>query len=328
MEHYVSDFTRQLKEAINIGLKSTLIDCDKNIQNVVITGLGGSGISGKIVSQLVADSAKLPIYINNNYSLPGFVNQNTLVIISSYSGNTEETISAMKIAIDKGAEVACITSGGAILDLAKKHQLNTIVIPGGHPPRTALAYSFTQQFFLLKHYGIISFDFKSHLSDAVILLDKELENIKEIAKNLANKLFQKTAVIYSDASYEGAAIRMRQQLNENAKVLCWHHVLPEMNHNELVGWAGGDSNKAVIFLRNESDYQRTQVRMKLSKEIISKHTSNISDVYSMGNSAIAKTLYLVNLGDWVSVYLAKLYQVDPIEVNVIGHLKSELGKVS
>jgi glucose/mannose-6-phosphate isomerase len=327
MEHYVSGFTSQLKEAIAIGKNATLTASNKQLTNVVITGLGGSGIGGKIVSQLVLNNASLPIYVNNNYTIPGFVNENTLVIVSSYSGNTEETINAMKQALAKNAEVACITSGGEVLELAKQHHLNAITIPGGHPPRTAFAYSFSQQFFLLKHYGIIEAGFEAKLENAIELLNSESETIKKTALEVADKIFNKTAVIYTESSFEGVGIRLRQQLNENAKVLCWHHALPEMNHNELVGWAGGDKSKAVIFLRNHSDYKRTQVRMELSKEIISKYTDTIIDIFSKGNSAIENTLYHINLGDWVSVYLAKLNKVDPIEVNVISHLKSELAKV-
>lgn len=327
MEHYVSGFTSQLKEAIAIGKKATLSASNKQISNVVITGLGGSGIGGKIVSQLVLNNASLPVYVNNNYTIPGFVNENTLVIVSSYSGNTEETINAMKLALEKNAEVACITSGGEVLELATQHDLNTITIPGGNPPRTAFAYSFTQQFFLLQHYGIIEAGFEADLESAIDLLNQESESIKKKALEVANKIFGKTAVIYTESSFEGVGVRLRQQLNENAKVLCWHHALPEMNHNELVGWAGGDCSKAVIFMRNHSDYKRTQVRMELSKEIISEYTETIIEIFSLGNTAIEKTLYHIHLGDWVSVYLAKMNKVDPIEVNVIGHLKSELAKV-
>jgi glucose/mannose-6-phosphate isomerase len=327
MEHYVSGFTGQLKEAIEIGKKANLNASNKQLTNVVITGLGGSGIGGKIVSQLILKNSALPVYVNNNYTLPGFVNENTLVIVSSYSGNTEETINAMKEAIAKNAEIACITSGGEILNLAQENKFNVITIPGGNPPRSAFAYSFTQQFFILQHYDIIDSKFLKELEESITLLENEVTDIKKIAAEVANKLYNKTPIIYTENLFEGVAIRLRQQLNENAKVLCWHHVLPEMNHNELVGWAGGDKSKAVIFLRNTADYKRTQVRMNLSKEVISEYTETIIDIFSKGNSAIENTLYHINLGDWISVYLAKLNNVDPIEVNVISHLKSELAKV-
>lgn len=327
MEKYVASFTEQLKEALNIGKTAQLSPNKKTFRNVVITGLGGSGIGGKIVSQLIVKEARLPIYINNNYVLPNFVDEHTLVLVSSYSGNTEETLEAMKMALNKNAEVAAITSGGEVEVLAKANQLNYISIPGGHPPRTALAYSLTQQFFLLNHYGICGNGFINELASAIELLNAESDTIKSKAKSVAEKVYQKQIAIYSEVMFEGVATRLRQQLNENAKVLCWHHVLPEMNHNELVGWAGGNDSIVVLFLRNQSDFLRTKVRMDLSKEIIAKQTPHVIEIWSKGNNPVQESLYHIHLGDWVSVYLAELNEVDPIEVDVITHLKSELAKV-
>ena len=150
---------------------------------------------------------------------------------------------------------------------------------------------------------------------------------KEEAKLIASSFQSKTPVLYSEASLEGATIRMRQQINENAKQLCWHHVLPEMNHNELVGWAGGKKEYAVLFLRTSYDHPRSKVRMDICKNIISKYTDNLYEIYAEGNSLIEQTLYLILFGDWVSVYLADLNKVDSIEVNVIDYLKSELSKI-
>jgi len=326
MKDLVALFTSQLVEALNIGKEAKLSSCDKEIRNVVITGLGGSGIGGKIVSQLVANDIEVPITINSDYHLPNFVNENTLVIASSFSGNTEETLAAFSIAESKGAEIACITSGGKMLELAKSKNYNHIILPSGDSPRAMLTYSLTQQFFLLNHYKLIGNDFIQKIQNSIELLNLEIENIKTEAKNIADSILNKTAVIYSEANFEGVAIRLRQQLNENAKVLCWHHVLPEMNHNELVGWAGGNDEKAVIVLRNETDYSRTQIRMNIQKSVIGKYTSTYIECYSKGTSQIERALYFILLGDWISVYLSELKNVDNIEVNVINHLKSELAK--
>lgn len=326
MRQLVTKFTSQLTEAINIGQKASLSSCDKEIRNVVITGLGGSGIGGTIVSQLVANDIQVPVTINNDYHLPNFVNENTLVIASSFSGNTEETLAALKIAQNKGAEIACITSGGKMLEIAISNKYNHIVLPTERSPRAMLSYSLTQQFFLLNNYNLIGNGFIEKIQNAIELLNSEIENIKTEAKNIADSILNKTAVIYSEANFEGVAIRFRQQLNENAKVLCWHHVLPEMNHNELVGWAGGNQEKAVIVFRNETDYSRTQTRMDIQKSVIGKYTSTYIECYSKGNSNIERALYFILLGDWVSVYLSELRNVDNIEVKVIDHLKSELAK--
>jgi glucose/mannose-6-phosphate isomerase len=327
MDELIAGFPAQLKEAVEIG-KSAQINAPSNpIQNVLISGLGGSGIGGKIVAQLVSDSIAVPVTINNDYAIPAFVNENTLVIISSYSGNTEETLAAMEQALAKNAEVACITSGGRVLEIAKEKGLNHIVIPGGNPPRACLGYSLTQQFYLLHNYGLIDDSFENQLTAAIAQLERENDSIKQRAEKVANLLYGKTPVIYAEAASEGLAVRFRQQLNENSKTLCWHHVFPEMNHNELVGWAGGSEKLAVLIFRNESDYSRTQVRMNISKEIFAKYTNTIIELPSKGNSAIESSLYLIYLGDWISLYLAWKNEADPIEIEVIDYLKSSLSKV-
>jgi glucose/mannose-6-phosphate isomerase len=132
---------------------------------VVVTGLGGSGIGGKLAAQLVHKEAKCPIEVYHNYYLPGYVNHKSLVIACSYSGNTEETIAAMEQALNKGARVVVVTSGGTMLESAKAKGLDHIVIPGGNPPRTMLAYSLVQQFFLLHHFGIIGDGFEGAIND-------------------------------------------------------------------------------------------------------------------------------------------------------------------
>jgi glucose/mannose-6-phosphate isomerase len=327
MKELVEVFTRQLGEALEIGAKASLTPTKNRILNVVITGLGGSGIGGKIVAQLVADECPVPIITNNTYDLPAFVNENTLVIASSFSGNTEETLFALEAAEAKGAQIAIISSGGKIVELAKAKGYNYIVLPQGDSPRAMLTYSMVQQFVLLHHYGLIASFYIGQLRQAITLLDNEIDAIKKDAQAIAKALVNKTAVLYAEAKMEGVITRFRQQLNENSKVLCWHHVLPEMNHNELVGWAGGKDEYAVVMFRNSIDFDRTQVRMDITKSVVSKYTSTYIEVFSKGQSAIENALYFILLGDWVSIYLAELKQVDPTEVKVISYLKGELSKL-
>jgi glucose/mannose-6-phosphate isomerase len=140
-------------------------------------------------------------------------------------------------------------------------------------------------------------------------------------------LFEKIPVIYAVDGYNGVATRFRQQINENSKMLCWHHVIPEMNHNELVGWAGGSKEFAVIILRSKSDYTRSQARIDINKEIISKYTPHILEVWSKGDYHLEKALYLIHLTDWASCFLGDKKNVDLTEVNVINHLKNSLSKI-
>ncbi len=327
MDKLIAAFAQQLRDALAIGRAADLPAWSGTIRNVTVSGLGGSGIGGAIVSQLTSDDAEVPVLVNNNYHLPAYIREQSLVVVSSYSGNTEETINAFQQALDRNAEIACITSGGKALALSQQHQLNHIVIPGGNPPRSMLAFSLVQQFFILKHYGIISESYISDLENAVVLIEKEEEAIRAEAKKVAAFLHKKIPVIYAEARYAAVATRFRQQLNENAKMVCWHHVLPEMNHNELVGWAGGSEELAVVILRNEDDDFRTQVRMDISQKIIGRYTSNIMEITSKGNSRVERSLYHIHLEDWVSYYLAEMKAIDAVEVDVIAYLKTELGKV-
>ena len=327
MKSLVEKFNNQLLDAIKVGEASSLKKNDRSFKNITIAGLGGSGIGGKIVAQFVQDQVAIPIVIFNNYTLPNYIDKNSLVIVSSFSGNTEETLAAMKIAENKGAEIACITSGGKLESWAKEKNYNHIILPTEKSPRAMLTYSMVQQFFLLNHYGLINDGFKVEIQNSANELNKSVNKIKETAEFIASKFHNKTPVIYADAHFEGVAIRIRQQINENAKKLCWHHVLPEMNHNELVGWAGGKNEYAVVFLRTSFDHPRTQVRMDICNKIIAKYTNEIHEIHAVGESKIQQALYLILFGDWVSVFLADLNEVDSIEVNVIDYLKGELSKV-
>ena len=326
MEKLIAAFPQGMKDAVKQSNNLKLKDSNKAISNVLITGLGGSGIGGTIVSKIVASYASVPIVVNNDYTIPDFVSPETLVIACSYSGNTEETLSAFDLALEMEAEIACLTSGGELKKRAEKLGLNLVLMPGGDPPRTTLGWSSPQIFAILEHYGVIDDRFRESLENTPdFLLDHQFE-IKTKAKLLAENLHTNTPVIYSDDAYEGIAIRMRQQINENSKSLCWHHKFPEMNHNELVGWASGNDKLAVIILRSSDDHPQTQKRMELCKGIFSKYTKNINEVYAKGDDQLMRSYFLIHFVDWVSLYLADMYGVDSIEVNVIDYLKGELAK--
>ena len=231
----VDDFTSQLNEALKIA-ENSVFTVKANVQNVLISGLGGSGIGASIAKQIADLQTNIPIEASKSYFIPGYVNQNTLVIISSYSGNTEETLNALKLALEKNAHIICITSGGEIEKIANTNKLDLIKLPAGFPPRACLGYSLTQLLQVFYKYGIIKENPLKEISSVAEFLKNERENIKTEAQHIAKKIHDKTPVIYTTTYNEALAIRVRQQLNENSKMLCWHHVIPEMNHNELVGW--------------------------------------------------------------------------------------------
>ena len=327
MNDYINDFTNHLREAIEIANNTILTPYDKEIRNVLICGLGGSGIGGTIVSDIISPKSNVPIAATKDYSIPNFVDEHTLVIANSYSGNTEETLYALEKCQARGAEITVITSAGRLKKIAEENNYNKIIIPGNQPPRAMFGYAFTELFFLLNHYGIISDSFKSDFEKAIALLDAEKNDIQKKSMELAKKMYKQTPVIYVASGFEGVAVRFRQQINENSKMLCWHHVVPEMNHNELLGWRTNVDGLAVVYFRNKCDYNRNQIRMDINKKVIKKYTDNITEIWSKGSSVIENSLYHISLGDWVSWYLSEMNNVDAIEIDVINFLKSELAKV-
>jgi glucose/mannose-6-phosphate isomerase len=325
MKALVESFTEQLKRAKDIADKS-VISKSGNIQNIIVTGLGGSGIGGTILNELVSDSCSVPIIVNKDYFLPAFANANTLLIVSSYSGNTEETVQVMNEAISKKVQIVCVTSGGKVLELAKQHQFDFIEIPGGNPPRSCIGYSLVQLIQILIAKGFADKKLMSDLDKSIGLLAKEKENIKAEATQIAKKLTGQLTVIYSLGTCEGVSVRFRQQINENSKALCWHHVFPEMNHNELVGWTTENKNLTVVTFHTSFDYKRTQKRYEVCKPIFQKYAKEVIDIKAKGDSKLEQFLYLVHIGDWISCYIADIRGIDPVEVNVINHLKQELSK--
>ncbi len=327
MKKLVLDFPIQLQEALIIGKNYRFTAHAKDFENVVVTGLGGSGIGGSIVQNYVFDKLKIPFIVNKDYFLPAFVNRKTLVIVCSYSGNTEETLAAMRQAISKRATIVCVTSGGTVAEIANQKHIDCILVPAGMPPRSCLGYSLVQLLFVLEHFGLIGSSFQREISKAIKQMKQGENETQKKAMAIAKKLLGKLPIIYSSSAMEGIAVRFRQQLNENSKVLAWHGAIPEMNHNELVGWRDDAQDKAVIILRNADDYERVQTRMEINKKVLKKHNPTIVEIYSEGKSYWEEAFYLIHLTDWVSVFLADLREVDATEVKVIDFLKKSLSKV-
>lgn len=303
------------------------------VRNIVVTGLGGSAIGGDLIRTYVSDECPIPIIVNRNYTLPAFVDYSTLVIVSSYSGNTEETVSAYQDAIKRKAQIFCITSGGKVEQLALKHKHYTVKIPSGAPPRTAIGYLLVAMLQTLTAFGLISSKEKEITETARYLKEKSLayanyNDAQNLAVTVAQKCFKKLPIIYTSDDFTSAVgVRWKQQICENAKMLAYSNVFPELNHNELVGWNQYKDllkKTVVIMLHDKSDYRRTAFRMNVTKSIVEKYTSEVIDIESEGKSLLTRLFSLILLGDWVSYYLSILNGVDATPVEAIDFLKTSL----
>ncbi len=337
MQKLLEEFPKQLEEAWTIGES---LKVDKNLarqaNHIVFTGLGGSAIGADLIKGYVQNEIRCPILVNRSYVLPRFVTSQTLLVVSSYSGNTEETISAYLEGKEREARIVAISSGGEVEKLAQRYGDPHIKIPSGFPPRVALGYSVIPLLLLLDRLGLIHFQ-KSDFDETVALLKSSRGKIKpnaegrNEAKELATLFYNRYPLFYSAADhFEVVALRWRGQMEENAKALATHHVLPEMNHNEIVGWCHPQEmlkNFVAVFLRDREEHPRVQIRMKITQDLIEKQGAKVVQVWSEGQSLLARIFSLIYKGDFASFYLAILYGVDPTAVKVIDYLKGELAKV-
>ncbi|MFH0763996.1 MAG: bifunctional phosphoglucose/phosphomannose isomerase [Candidatus Omnitrophota bacterium] len=334
----IESFPAQCRSAKKIGYGFDIPASFKiRYKNIVSTGLGGSAIGSDIARSYIADDSKTPVFVNRNYRLPGFVDGETLVIASSYSGNTEETISAYKDAKAKGAKIIAITSGGELRKLASDDGYPVLIIPGGLQPRCALGYSFFPLLAVLSKIGVV----KDRAED----IDEAIENLnslkvkslganvpekKNIAKRTARLLYNKFPVVYAGQDHIDCVVtRWRGSLSENAKVLSSGHVIPEMNHNEIVGWEHPEKllkDFIAVILRDSADFPRIAKRMDITKKILAKAGIKAIEVNSFGGSLLARIFSLIYIGDFVSFYLAILNKRDPTPVERIAYLKKELAK--
>jgi glucose/mannose-6-phosphate isomerase len=327
MDKLIEAFSDNLKEGLAIAEHFSSSACVNEIKNVLICGMGGSGIGGKLVSDWVKNEINVPIVLSLDYEIPNFVDKNTLVIAASYSGNTEETVSAMKLAFNRNSKIVGISSGGNVEQFCIANKLDFIKIPGGNQPRAAIGYSLVQLLNIFSNFKLISENWKKDIQTSILSLNSNLEKNKAKGKEIAQFIHGKFPVIYTEAAYEGLGVRARQQFNENSKVVGWSLAIPEMNHNELVGWGGGNDHLAVLFIYTEDMNTRNRKRMDLSKEIIAGKTKSVYTLNAEGNSIIERSLYLNNVLDWASFYLHELNNVDVFDIKVINHLKGELAKI-
>ena len=307
-----------------------------DVDHVVIQGMGGSAIAGDLLSDLASLEKSPQISVWRDYGLPTYVNDRTLFIASSYSGDTEETLDGFERAMLAKAKIAAVTSGGKVLAIAKSKRLPVFQIKYKGEPRTSLGYSFMPLISLACKTGLIK-DKSKDVAEAIVLLQRgnkelapQVPTIKNAAKRLAQDIQEHIVAVYGSGFLSNAARRFKGQINENSKGWAFYDLLPELDHNSIVGYqfpkATSKENVRVIMLSSPDLNKRTLLRYEITRKIIAQSGGKGTILTAKGNSPLAQMLNLIQLGDYTSYYLAILYGIDPAPVKVIDFLKGELAK--
>lgn len=330
-------FPHQVRNAADIGKAvAVAVSRFRSLRNIVVCGMGGSAIGGDLTRTLLSDHLPYPMFICRNYRLPAFADRHTLVIASSYSGATEETLAAVDQALAKQCRIFALTTGGPLRELCERHHLPMAILPGGLQPRAALGYSLAPLMIFLNKIGLSPWsddDFRSladFLDKRVRSLAVETPSDDNPAKQMALQLYGRIPIIYSGPELTDAvATRIKGQICENAKMPAFANQFPEFNHNELVGWKVIGAFRdflRVLILRDRDDNPRVAARMDIVKGIIAGENVKVLEIYSEGENRLERMMSLVQFGDFMSFYLAMLNKVDPTPVTVIDFLKRELAK--
>lgn len=335
MSGLTAGFADQCARAVEIARGAPLPSWKARPDHVVLTGLGGSAAGGDLVAALMAMEGSVPFFVNRDYALPRWVGQGSLVIAASYSGNTEETISAYLDARRKGASLLVVSSGGRLTEMAREDGFPVVTVPGGQPPRTAMGFMLMPVVVACEQIGVL----EAQDYAGAVLAAREVAGAcgfgvpesENEAKRLARALHHSVPVVYGLGAWQFAiAQRWRGQLNENSKMMVGTHVFPELCHNEILGWEGagrqGVSKWVTVLLSGGSEDARLRARVRITMEQIGTVTE-VHEVVARGSGVLAKMLSLAHFGDWLSLYLAALAGVDPGQMLAIDQLKEEMAKV-
>ncbi len=331
MKKLIEGFTQQLAHALKVGQAVDLVRPGSDIRNILITGMGGSGIGANLVESLTFGRVPIPITVSKGYNIPQFVSPHTLFIACSYGGDTEETLTSVHKGMLKRAHIICITSGGKLLEMAKEYNLFYIQLPGGSSsPRAQLGYTLVSLLSALYHTNLIGAAFIKETENAIEYLDRGEKAIQSEAELIAKKLRGKLPVIYCDERLKAMAIRFQNQINENAKQIAHVNTFPEMNYNEIEGWRFPENilpQLQVVYLYSDHDHERVEKRMEICRDIFEKRSNPIIDIVAEGASLLEQYYYLIHLTDWISYYLAKENGVDPDSEEAVDFVKGEMAKL-
>ena len=329
----IKDLPKQVRDAWTIVRAAQLPPAHGDVRNITVAGMGGSAIGGDLAAALLAGELKVPMSVHRDYGLPAYVGRDSLVIASSYSGNTEESLSSFEEAQRRGARVLVLTTGGKIADLARAAKYPVITFSYPAQPRAALGYSLGLVLGALTRLGFVrdlSADIESALADVAKLEERVHEGARtNDAKKLAIELYGRVIFAYGGGVLGVMARRVKGQWNENAKNWGAFDVLPELNHNGVVGFPHPDIARdalTVLLLRSDRDNPRHKLRFDVTRELLDRASIPHKTLQFSGASMLSEVLQLTLFTDYVSFYVALLNGVDPSPVKSIDYLKERLAK--
>lgn len=296
----------------------------RSFEQVIIAGTGGSALPGNVLRTVSADIQNpVPVIVHRDYHLPiAPQRKNALIVVISYSGNTEEALDAYEHAKQMDLPVVVITSGGALKEKAEANMDALALVPGGLQPRFALGYQFSALLAVLANANIIPSQ-----KDAMNALAESLDvdAARNTAEGIAAHIGEATPVIYASQKYHSVAYIMKIQMNENAKMHAFSNIFPELNHNEMMGYVSEQKNSfATIILRADDDDERIRQRQKLTADIITEHGGNVFILDIAGKDCYSKVFNTVLIGNWVSLRLAEAKGIDPSPVAAVEDFKNRL----
>jgi len=331
----ISSMPDQLEEGISIGKSADLMGLEtETFHSLILAGMGGSAIAGDLLKSLLISEIQIPFIVQRNYRLPCFVNKKALVICSSYSGNTEETLSAFEDAQAGGSHIIAISTGGKLAVKAVANKVPMIALPEGLPPRAALGYSFASLMHILWRLGLCGNADEDVITAARAMRDRHPlyrpESENNPALELARKIRGRIPIIYAGQdSLDAVAARFKGQVNENAESLAYTGVFPECNHNEIVGWGGlnGIKDKFVaIIIKDPGDHKRVLKRFEIVGEYLRSQGIEVVELVTEDGPEISRLFLMIQLIDYCSYYLALLNGVDPYTIEAIDNLKRKLSE--
>ncbi|MFZ9503093.1 MAG: bifunctional phosphoglucose/phosphomannose isomerase [Cyclobacteriaceae bacterium] len=331
MRKLIEGFTRQLSQSLRTGQAVDLVRPGSDIRNVLITGMGTSGIAAQLVESLTFGRIPIPVTVCKGYNIPQFVSPHTLFIACSHSGDTEETLASVNKAMLKRAHIICISSGGRLLEIAKEYNLHYIQLETGIPSgRAMLGSMVVSLLYSLYHTNLIGAAFIKETENAVEYLDRGERAIQAEAELIAKRLKGRFPIIYCDERLKAMATRFQHQLNLNAKQLAHVNTFPEMNHNEIAGWKFPENilqQTQVVYLYSDHDHERVEKRMEICRPVFEGQSRHVVDIVAEGASLLEQYYYLIHLTDWISYFVAKENQIDPDPVEATERVIEELSKL-